>query len=182
MNEENCINLSTTSNYLVQRWIGHTLSQSDSDWLIGVFKINGIYEDKLGIPHQILNQSTLPRFYKTVDNTIKDTRRRTNLPNLKFIPFIGGDKILGINAHIHAFIEIPKIEKKWKLHDVLQKNWTTYANRVFKDAEVINPVLWLQDLDKSRIGNHLSYCQRYEGSTFFKGTEKVLFECKSCLI
>jgi len=181
MVNENYINLSTVSNYCVQDWIGTTLSCSENDWFIAVFKIYGTYKDGNGNRQRIITNKTLPKLYRTIDYTIKDTRRRFG-KYMKFIPFIGGDYELGIHPHVHAFIEIPKTNNKWKIKDSLVKNWNIYSKRQFKGTADIKSVLWLNNLNKTQNQNHSSYCQRYEGRTFLKGTEKVLFQCKSCLL
>jgi hypothetical protein len=182
MNNENYINLSTQSNYLIQRWIGNTLTFSDTDWFIGVFKISGMYKDDYGVYRQIVNESSLSRFYKAVDWTITTTRRKVKTPKMRFIPFIGGNKEFQVSTHVHAFIEIPNKEKYWLLHDTLKKNWNIFPNRSYKGIEKVTSDLWLMNLDKSLIKNHTSYCLRYEGKDFLNGTEKVLFNCKSCLM
>ena len=105
-----------------------------------------------------------------------------NQKTMKFIPFIGGTKENQIAIHIHAFIEIPCQEQKWPLHDELKKNWQIYTNRVFAKNVELSQELWLQELDTTRSRNHLWYVQRNEGQDFMFGAEKVLYECKSCLI
>ena len=104
------------------------------------------------------------------------------IPKMKFIPFLGGSKNCKVAIHIHAFIEIPKPSEKWLLHDELKKNWQIYTNRVFANNIELSQELWLQELDVTRSRNHLWYVQRNEGQDFMFGVEKVLYECKSCLI
>jgi len=99
---------------------------------------------------------------------------------MKFIPFIGGDSQNEVTPHIHGFIEIPNYEMKWDLNDRLKRNWNSMCRHSFKQE--VQSELWLNELDKSRIRNHQSYCMRYEGNTFLNGTEKVLFELKTCLL
>ena len=171
--------LKSSQDSTTHKWIIDTINQSENDWFIGVFKINGTYVDSSGVKRQLVNSSSLSRFYKTVDWTISTSRRNVNDNTLRFIPFVGGDKESGVSIHIHSLIEIPK-DKKWKLHDSLKKNWSIYTPRSFKCS--VKSELWLDVLDKSRIENQLNYCIRYEGGTFLKGTEKVLFELNSCLL
>ena len=170
--------LSTQANKLNLDWIGESLDSSH--FFISVFKVNGRYKDDSGINRQLINKNTLPKLFKTVDWTITTTRRTMKIPRMKFIPFLGGSKENQIATHIHAFIEIPKPSEKWLLHDELKKNWQIYTNRVF--AKNVEQELWLQELDKTRSRNHLWYVQRNEGQDFMFGAEKVLYECKSCLI
>jgi len=172
--------LNKKSNIAVSTWISNTLNYSNSDWYIAVFKIEGTYKDDYGISRQVLNQSNLSTFYKSVDWCITTSRRNINCKSMKFIPFIGGDRDEHVAIHIHAFIEIPSHKYKWPLHDSLKRNWHIYASRAFKLN--VNDDLWLNILDKSLIENHGNYCMRYEGKTFLNGTEKVLFQLKSCLL
>jgi len=172
--------LSTQTNTLVQRWIGESLDSSS--WFISVFKVTGRYKDDSGINRQIINKNTLPKLFKAVDWTITTTRRTMKIPRMKFIPFLGGSKENQVALHIHAFIEIPKPSEKWPLHDELKKNWQIYTNRVFAKSVELSQELWLQELDTTRSRNHLWYVQRNEGQDFMFGAEKVLYECKSCLI
>ena len=168
------------SNYEIQKWINNILTQSINQWFICVFKINGSFKDDLGCSRKMINELSLGKFYKAVDWTISTTRRNKYSKNMKFIPFIGGDKEKEINPHIHGFIEIPNYEMKWDLHDRLKRNWNSMCRHSFKSE--VDSELWLNELDKTRIQNHQRYCLRYEGDTFLHGTEKVLFELTSCLI
>lgn len=169
-----------SSNYEVHKWIGSVLTSSNSEWYICVFKINDSFKDDFGCSRKMINKLSLGKFYKAVDWTISTTRRNKNSKNMKFIPFIGGDKNKEITPHIHGFIEIPNYEMKWDLHDRLKRNWKSMCRHSFKSD--VNCDLWLSELDKTRIQNHQRYCMRYEGDTFLHGTEKVLFELKSCLL
>ena len=169
-----------TSNYEIQKWIGSVLTNSTNHWFISVFKINGSFKDDLCCYRKMINELSLGKFYKAVDWTITTTRRNKHNKNMKFIPFIGGDKESGITTHIHAFIEIPNYEMKWELNDKLKKNFNTMCRHSFKSD--VDSDLWLNELDKSQIQKHQRYCLRYEGNTFLHGTEKVLFELTSCLI
>ena len=170
-------NLLSQANKSNLDWIGESLD--NSQWFISVFKVTGRYKDDSGINRQLINKNTLPKLFKAVDWTITTTRRTMKIPKMKFIPFLGGSKENQVALHIHAFIEIPCQEKKWSLHDELKKNWQIYTNRVF--AKNVEQELWLQELDVTRSRNHLWYVQRNEQDFVF-GAEKVLYECKSCLI
>jgi hypothetical protein len=170
--------LSTQTNTLVQRWINESLDSSS--WFISVFKVTGRYKDGFGINRQLINKNTLPKLFKCVDWTITTTRRTMKIPRMKFIPFLGGSKENQVALHIHAFIEIPKPSEKWSLHDELKKNWQIYTYRIF--TKNVEQELWLQELDTTRSRNHLWYVQRNEDREFSFGTEKLLLDCKSCLI
>jgi hypothetical protein len=172
--------LSTQANKSNLDWIGESLD--NSQFFISVFKVTGRYKDGFGINRQLINKNTLPKLFKAVDWTITTTRRTMNQKTMKFIPFIGGTKENQIAIHIHAFIEIPCQEQKWPLHDELKKNWKIYTGRVFDKSIELSQELWLQELDTTRSRNHLWYVQRNEGQDFMFGAEKVLYECKSCLI
>jgi hypothetical protein len=180
MSNEINTSLSTQANKSNLDWIGESLD--NSQWFISVFKVTGRYKDDSGINRQLVNQNTLPKLFKAVDWTITTTRRTMKIPRMKFIPFLGGSKENQVALHIHAFIEIPKPSEKWSLHDELKKNWQIYTNRVFVKNVELSQELWLQELDTTRSRNHLWYVQRNEGQDFMFGAEKVLYECKSCLI
>ena len=172
-------NLSTQANKSNLDWIGESLDSSH--FFISVFKVTGHYKDDFGINRQLINKNTLPKLFKAVDWTITTTRRKMKIPKMKFIPFLGGSKENQVALHIHAFIEIPKPSEKWLLHDELKKNWKIYTCRIFTFNIEISQELWLQELDTTRSRNHLWYVQRNEQDFVF-GAEKVLYECKSCLI
>jgi hypothetical protein len=172
--------LSTQANKSNLDWIGESLD--NSQWFISVFKVTGRYKDGTGINRQLINKNTLPKLFKAVDWTITTTRRTMKIPKMKFIPFLGGSKENQVALHIHAFIEIPKPSEKWLLHDELKKNWKIYTCRIFTFNIEISQKLWIQELDTTRSRNHLWYVQRNEDREFSFGVEKLLLDCKSCLI
>ncbi len=166
--------------YSVEDWIKNTLNSSHNEWVICVFNIRGTFKDVNGISRNIVNELTLPKFIKSVDWTISSIRRKYKNNSMKFIPFFGGGKDIQKSFHIHAFIEKPYSVDYWTFNDNLKKYFRQYASRAYKSE--VTDELWIQPLNKSLIANHTHYCTRYEDNTFYKGSEKVLFECNSCLL
>ena len=158
----------------IEQWINDTIVGSESDWMIAVFKVAGIFTDGNGIKRQVVSQHS--QFYRAVDWTIQSSKRKLKFNKMKFIPFAGGDSSAGISAHIHAFIEISPQSSFAASRSVLNDYWDDMPRRAFKTA--VTPLLWTDKLDKSQAKNHIYYCSRYEG--FIMGADKVLVNLKSC--
>ena len=166
--------------YTVEDWIKDTLNSSNKRWVISVFKIRGSIVDNSGQSRNIVNELSIPKFIKAMDWTITTGRRRFKSKNMKFIPFYGGGKSIQKSFHIHAFIEIPDLIKYSDFSDNLKLYFNQFASRAYKIKVESN--LWMERLHKPLIANHTHYCTRFEDGTYFKGSEKVLFECQSCLL
>ena len=161
-------------------WICNSIKESDTDWLIAVFKIRGHYIDSSGIHRQIVNSSSIGKLQKSVDWTIQSLRRKLNSSSMKFVPYIGGDRELKVASHVHALIQVPENQSMQIVATELNRYWSQMTVRAFKQSVVAS--VWIDQLDKNRVMNHAYYCERYEGQTDLKGSEKVMFEWKSCLI
>lgn len=164
----------------IREWINEVLTESESEWVIAVFKLNGGFMDGSGRSRQSINEMSLPRVLKSLDWTITTTRRKLGSKSMRFVPFIGGDEKTGVNTHIHSIIEIPPHSNIYELSDTLNRYWSEYSAKSvqgdIKSEVWINPM----DLDKSR--NHLYYVTRFEGDSYSFGDEKVLIQCKSFLL
>jgi hypothetical protein len=164
----------------IREWINEVLTESESEWLIVVFKLNGGSLGTSGTSRQLITEMSLPRMIKSLDWTITTTRRKLSSKSMRFVPFIGGDKEMGVNIHIHAFIEIPKNSNIYELSDLLKKNWTKYSEKMFQKG--IRSEVWLTPYKKELGKSHTYYLTRYEGNSFLCGDEKVLIESKSFLL
>jgi hypothetical protein len=163
-------------NLTVEQWINDTIEESESDWIIAVFKAKGTFTDAGGVKRQVV--SLKKQFHRSIAWAITASRRKLKCNEMRFVPFIGGSRSLGIAAHIHAFIEIPPSTDYQATRGILNNYWDVMPRRSFKTD--VEPILWSEQLDKSRAKCHIYYCSRYEN--FIKGTDKVLFEMKSCLL
>ena len=164
------------NNLTVEQWINDTIEESESDWIIAVFRAKGTFTDAGGVKRQVVNLKK--EFHRGIDWTITASRRKLKFNEMRFVPFIGGSRSLGIAAHIHAFIEMQPSSDYHAARGVLNNYWDDMSRRSLKAA--VEPILWSEQLDKSRAKCHVYYCSRYEN--FIKGTDKVLFEMKSCLL
>jgi hypothetical protein len=164
----------------IKTWVNKTLDESESEWSILVFKLNGGVLDDSGRYRQLVNDLSFQRFLKSIDWTVTTTKRKLSNKNLKFIPFVGGDKESGISIHVHAFVEIPESHSIYEVMDLLQIHWKKYCKKLFKEFHQAE--IWYQKLDKTRSSNHLRYVTRNEGKSFNYGDEKILIECKSCFL
>lgn len=164
----------------IKTWVNKTLDESDSEWSILVFKLNGGVLDDSGRYRQLVNNLSFHRFLKSIDWTVTTTKRKLGNKNLKFIPFIGGDKELGVSIHVHAFIEIPESHDIYEVTDLLRVHWKKYCKKLFKEDHKAD--VWYERLDKDLSSNHVHYLTRYEGKSFVLGDEKILIECKSCFL
>ena len=164
----------------IREWINEVLTESDSQWVISVFKLNGRFIDQSGISRQSINEMSLPRMMKSLDWTITTTRRKLGNKTMRFVPFLGGDKEMGVNLHIHAFIEIPKNCTVYELSDNLKLYWKKYSEKLLQQN--IKTEVWLEPYIKELGIKHTNYVTRYEGNSFMCGDEKVLIECKSFLL
>lgn len=177
-------------NYTINDWLNKNLDQSDSEWFIAVFKINGTYLDKFGCNRQIVNDLSFGKMTRALDWTISTIKRNYSYPTMQFVPFVGGDKESGVKTHIHAFIEIPSGANKYEFSYRIRRRWSEFVIRSFKfkskdidkNKEFIASSVWFDDLDKSRAKFHSYYVGRYEGKTFMYGHEKILVECECCYL
>ena len=99
---------------------------------------------------------------------------------MRFVPFIGGDKEMGVNVHIHAFVEIPKNSNVYELNDNLKRYWKKYSEKSLQKG--IKSEVWIQSYKKELGKKYTYYVTRYEGNSFLCGDEKVLIESKSFLL
>jgi hypothetical protein len=164
----------------IREWINEVLTESDTEWVIAVFKLNGGFMDGSGISRQTINELSFPRMLKSLDWTITTTRRKLGNKTMRFVPFIGGDKESGVNVHIHAFVEIPKNSNVYELNDNLKRYWKMYSEKSLQKS--IKSEVWIQPYKKELDKKHTYYVTRYEGNSFMYGDEKVLIECKSFLL
>ena len=164
----------------IREWINEVLSEYDSEWVIAVFKLNGGFIDMSGISRQLINELSFQRMLKSLDWTITTTRRKLGNKTMRFVPFIGGDKEMGVNVHIHAFVEIPKNSNVYELNDNLKRYWKKYSEKSLQKS--IKSEVWLRSYKKELGKKHTNYVTRYEGNSFMYGDEKVLIECKSFLL
>ena len=165
----------------IQDWLEKCLLHSSNDWYFTTFKVSGTYKDNLGMRRQIFNDISEPRILRALDWTINNYRRRFKY-QFRFVPFIGGSKELGINKHIHAFIELsPNCDAEYFLEDI-NKRWFTYVSKSLKRVCVTD--VWLQKYDRNK-GNPVRYCSRQEDVSFFRelqGDNKVLVGSSSFLL
>ena len=164
----------------IREWINEVLTESDTRWVIAVFKLNGGSLGSSGISRQLMTELSLPRMMKSLDWTITTTRRKLSDKNMRFVPFIGGDKEMGVNIHIHAFIEIPMNSDVYELSDNLSRYWKKYSEKSLQKD--IKAEVWIQPYKKELGKSYTYYVTRYEGKSFMFGDEKVLIECKSFLL
>jgi hypothetical protein len=165
----------------IQDWLEKCLLHSSNDWYFTTFKVSGTYKDNLGMRRQIFNDISEPRILRALDWTITNYRRRFKY-QFRFVPFIGGSKELGINKHIHAFIELsPNCDAEYFLKDI-NKRWFTYVSKSLKRVCVTD--VWLEKYQPSK-GKPIRYCVRQEDSVRLGkvvGDEKVLLSCSSFLL
>ena len=164
----------------IREWINEVLTESDTRWVIAVFKLNGGSLGSSGISRQLMTELSLPRMMKSLDWTITTTRRKLSDKNMRFVPFIGGDKEMGVNIHIHAFIEIPMNSDVYELSDNLNRYWKKYSEKSLQKD--IKSEVWIQPYKKELGKKYTYYVTRYEGKSFMFGEEKILIECKSFLL
>jgi len=167
--------------YTIRDWLEHSLINSNSDWYFSTFKVMGSYMDALGTRRQVFNDLSESRINRALDWTIGGIRR-TYKYQFKFVPFIGGSKELGINKHIHAFIEIPPMIDECEFSKAIRNSWTNYLSKSLKCFCTSD--VWFQKYDQSK-GNAIRYCSRQEDISFFRelqGDSKVLVSSSSFLL
>ena len=162
--------------------IQNTILESNKEWLLITFNATGSCIDPNGYKRQVVGEHSISRFMNGVDWTIFHIRRKFHRPNLRFIPFKGGDvgdrKNKRVNFHVHAYLEIPNSQSKDKLIETLVNQWPVYIKRSYQFDLISH--CYTDTLVKDVLKSSIWYNQRYEGNSFHFGTEKI-FPCKSCL-
>jgi hypothetical protein len=167
--------------YTIRDWLEQSLINSDTNWYFSTFKVIGTYRDVLGVRRQIFNDLSEPKILRALDWTITNYRR-TYKYQFRFVPFSGGSKELGINKHIHAFIELPLIIDESEFSKTIRNSWTNYLSKSLKCFCTSD--VWFQKYDQSK-GNAIRYCSRQEDISFFRelqGDSKVLVSSSSFLL
>ena len=167
--------------YTIRDWLEQSLINSHTNWYFSTFKVIGTYRDVLGTRRQIFNDLSEPKILRALDWTITNYRR-TYKYQFRFVPFSGGSKELGINKHIHAFIEIPPNCDDDFFTKVLKKTWSSCLSKSLKC--LCESDVWLQKYDRNK-GNPVRYCSRQEDVSFFRelqGDNKVLVGSSSFLL
>ena len=89
---------------------------------------------------------------------------------MKFVSYLGGEQSADVFPHIHALLELPLEMDEVHLEETLSILW---KKKLFKTLNApIQSSIHVEKLKSSK--RYLTYCGRYEGSTFKLGDEKVL--------
>jgi hypothetical protein len=174
--------LKENHNSVFREKIAETIVDSKNDWLLITFTANGEFIDDFGIKRQVVNEDNLSRYARGIDWTINHLKRKFHLKRMKFIPFVGGDNDNKsknrINFHVHAYLELPKINMKKQTKELLSLEWARYIKRSYKFNLTTN--CWIDDVHKDYVRKNIWYNQRFEGNQFQYGTEKLFISCNSC--
>lgn len=106
---------------------------------------------------------------EALDRTVSQLSRGDN-KDLKFVAFLGGETAKDVSGHFHALIQYPSKADKAKFIEDFKHLWSVKASNALK-AQVKTSV-FVEPI-KSRAA-FADYCQRCEGTTFGRGSDKVV--------
>lgn len=137
-------------------------SQKDCTWLNSTFRIAG---------QRAINT---PGALRALDWTIDDAERVFNgRKTLRFVPYLGGEPASGVAAHIHALLELPIGQGCEDFNKHIADRWTYFLRKQFHQH--IEATVWFRRYEPHD-REEQEYFMRYEGPTFSKGLEKVIFD------
>jgi hypothetical protein len=104
-----------------------------------------------------------------LDRTVSQLGRGEH-KDLKFVAFFGGDTSRGVFGHFHAFLQYPQKADRDEFIDHFKRLWSIKASNALKTT--LNTSVFVERIQSKAA--FADYCQRYEGTTFGGGSEKVV--------
>ena len=156
----------------ITRWISNTIIESESTWLVLVFRVDGTIKLANKTKKSVWAQGCVSAFENTkcvLSWTITECRRRYDR-KMRFAGFVGGEPSIGVFPHIHALLELPQHTTPQEIVDYLDSLWSRKLKKKLKQI-VVSSVTYEVMKDANKF---TSYCSRNEGGTFLMGDEKVI--------
>lgn len=174
------INTAMNQKEALAKWVRDKLGDSNGRNIALTMRVDGSVTNGAAIRQGVWSQSAVNPSgakNKALDWTITELKRKH--PMMKFIPFLGGDRESGVQGHIHGLLHLPNDIDPQEFRDKMERIWTRNIRKCLKDKGLSCSIGYLEEIKD--IDAYLAYCQRFEGSTFESGLEKVVVSASLCL-
>jgi hypothetical protein len=157
---------------LISDWIQDAFTDNLSEVAALTIRADGTIANGASVRQSAWSQNAtgaLQLLIGALDRTVSQLSRGEN-KDLKFVAFMGGDYARGVAGHFHALLQFPSKADKQAFINDFERLWSIKASDALKTT--LKTSVYAEPIQSKEAFS--AYCQRYEGTTFGGGSEKVV--------